>query len=142
MPVHPNGRDTWPITRVDKMDKFNNRKSPEHTIVETLNVPTTYCQNNQNPKKKASFLYQPDAYDEMMYATYLTQKVVFTREYPYAKSVQVLARKDWVDDPDVKPIRKPSPKLTIASLLFCLPLGLFVLLHFMRALSAYVWNSN
>jgi hypothetical protein len=42
-------------------------------------------------------MYKAEASDEQMYGTYLTQKVLFTRDYPYAKSVQVVAHKDWKD---------------------------------------------
>lgn len=59
------------------------------------------------------------------------------REYPYAKSIQVLARKDWVDDPEKEPLGKPGYKLPLCAVICFLPLGLFALLHFMRALSAF-----
>ena len=78
MPSEHGSRDKWPTTRVDTSIE----KDAEHTVVDTLDVSTVY-QPNSNGRKKSSFLYQPDAYDERMYATYLTQKVVFTREYPY-----------------------------------------------------------
>jgi len=134
-------RDKWPTARVDLRDELENAKKQQEVApvdVEPTGVAKIQESGKQKGRKgRASFMYQPDAYDERMYATYLTQKVVFTREYPYAKSIRVLARKDWLEDPDEEPPRKPSYKMPIAAVICCFPIGLFALLHFMRALSAF-----
>ena len=74
-------RDKWPTTRVDLIDE--NSKEENH-IVQTASVlleskNNTYGKYDPKKRRQSSFQYQADAMDERMYATYLTQKVVFTR---------------------------------------------------------------
>ena len=130
-------RDNWPKVRVDMKEEKDENQVIDHTVVETMK-PTKKSLRN----KKVSFLYQPESYDEKMYATYLKQKIVYTREYPYAKSIKVLTRKGRVKNPDEELLKKPNPLIPVNALLCCLPIGLFSLLHYMRALSAYVRNSE
>ena len=64
-----------------------------------------------------------------------------SRQYPYAESVLVLANKDTLfkveTSEETKEPTKPGYKLVILAIICFLPLGLFSLIHYMRALSAF-----
>lgn len=58
--------------------------------LDNVSLPKPQCQQKGVDAKgrRQSFLWTPDAVDEGMYSTYLSQKIVFTKEYPYAKAIQ------------------------------------------------------
>ena len=77
-------RDKWPTARVDLIDEENKEEiQTASVLVQSKN--NTYGKYDPKTRRQSSFQYQADAMDERMYATYLTQKVVFTRRVDRGK---------------------------------------------------------
>ncbi|CAG5109967.1 Oidioi.mRNA.OKI2018_I69.chr2.g4431.t1.cds [Oikopleura dioica] len=135
-PFIPN-RTAWPTRKVDTETDLEAVQTPEAARSPKIG-------KNANPKgvdskgRRQSYLWTPDAVDEGMYSTYLSQKIVFTKEYPYAKAIQVLVRKDRLHvHEEPKEMKKPKWRLQLCALLCCPFLGLLAILHNFRATNAF-----
>ena len=90
-PFIPN-RTAWPTRKVDTESDLEAVQTQEGARSPKIG-------KNTNPKgvdskgRRQSYLWTPDAVDEGMYSTYLSQKIVFTKEYPYAKAIQGTAER-------------------------------------------------
>jgi len=122
--------EKWPTKRVDE----------SLDTEDSVDFKSLYSDDMTGHKTGTGLLFRPEAHDERMYATFLKQEVRYTRDYPYAKSVMVLAKKDHLlkTEPDEDRVyKKPNYKMTLCAIILFFPLGLFALIHYMRALSAY-----
>ncbi|CBY06909.1 unnamed protein product [Oikopleura dioica] len=136
-PFIPN-RTAWPTRKIDSKVDLENTNAQEN--LDNVSLPKPQCQQKGVDAKgrRQSFLWTPDAVDEGMYSTYLSQKIVFTKEYPYAKAIQVLMRKDHLNiSEEPKEMIKPRWRLQIIAFICCPALGMLAVLHNFRATSAF-----